>query len=175
MLAGSAHLHLDKPCAHAFLGKGTDDDKIKGWYLDTGATHHMTCRREFFSDLDSSVKGSVKFGDASAIEIKGVGLIIFKAKTGEHCLLTGVYYIPALRNSIISVGQLDENGSRVEVEDGVLRIWDRSRRLLAKVNRGSNRLTCFMCRLSTLFAFLRAGTMRCGTGMSASGIFTSRP
>jgi hypothetical protein len=28
----------------------------------------------------------------------------------------------------------------VEIEDGVLRIWDRSRRLLAKVNWGSNRL-----------------------------------
>jgi hypothetical protein len=58
----------------------------------------------------------------------------------EHRLLTGVYYILALRNSIISIGQLDENGSRVEIEDGVLRIWDRSRRLLAKVNWGSNHL-----------------------------------
>jgi hypothetical protein len=51
-----------------------------------------------------------------------------------------VYYILALRNSIISIGQLDENGSWVEIEDGVLRIWDRSRHLLAKVNQGSNRL-----------------------------------
>ena len=73
--------------------------------------HHMTSRREFFSDLDSGVKGSIKFGDASAIEIMGVGSIIFKAKIGEHRLLTSVYYISALRNSIISVGQLDENGS----------------------------------------------------------------
>jgi hypothetical protein len=39
---------------------------------------------------------------------------------GEHCLLIGVYYILALRNSIISVGHLDENISRVEFEDGVL-------------------------------------------------------
>ena len=71
----------------------------------------MTSQREFFSDQDSSMKGSIKFGDASIIEIKGVGSIIFKAKMGEHRLLTGVYYILALRNSIISVRQLDENGS----------------------------------------------------------------
>jgi hypothetical protein len=51
--------------------------------------------------------------------------VIFTAKSGEHRLLTGVYYISALRNSIISVGQLDENGSRVMVEHGVMRIWDR--------------------------------------------------
>ena len=81
--AGSAHLHLDEPRAHAFLGKGTDDDKIDGWYLNTGATHHMTGRREF-SDLDSGVKGSVKFGDASTVEIKGVSSVISKAKMGEH-------------------------------------------------------------------------------------------
>lgn len=41
-----------------------------------------TGQREFFSDLDSGVKGSIKFGDASTIEINGVGSIIFKAKTG---------------------------------------------------------------------------------------------
>ena len=59
------------------------------------------------------------------MEIKGVGSVVFTAKSGEHRLLTGVYYIPALRNSIISLGQLDENGSRVEIKDGVMRIWDR--------------------------------------------------
>ena len=102
--AGSAELHLDEPRVHAFLGKGAADDKIDGWYLDTGATHHMIGRREFFSDLDSDMKGSIKFGDASAVEIKGVGSIIFKAKTGEDRLLTSMYYIPSLRNSIISIG-----------------------------------------------------------------------
>jgi Trp operon repressor len=38
------------------------------------------------------------------------------------------------------LGQLDENGSRVEIKDGVIRIWDHHRRLIAKVTRGSNRL-----------------------------------
>jgi hypothetical protein len=56
------------------------------------------------------------------MEIKGVGSVVFVDKTGEHRLLTGVYYIPSLRNSIISLGQLDENGSRVEIEHGVLHV-----------------------------------------------------
>ncbi|XP_066392142.1 uncharacterized protein [Miscanthus floridulus] len=118
--ASSAHLHLNELCAHAFLSKGADDDKIDGWYLNTYAMHHMTGWREFFSELDSDVKGSVKFGDASVVEIKGVSSIIFKVETGEHRLLTGMYDIPALRKSIISVGQLDENGSWVEIEDSVV-------------------------------------------------------
>jgi hypothetical protein len=45
-----------------------------------------------------------------------------------------------LRNSIISLGQLDENGSCVEIMDGVMRIWDRHRLLLAKVTRNTNQL-----------------------------------
>jgi hypothetical protein len=138
--AAAALLHLDEPRAHAFLGDASNNDKTDGWCLDTSATHHMTGRREFFTELDSSVQDSVKFGDASDVEIKGVGSVIFTAKSGEHRLLTGVCYIPALRNSIISLGQLDENGSRVEIKDGVLRIWDCHHRLLAKVTRGANRL-----------------------------------
>jgi hypothetical protein len=100
----------------------------------------MTDRQEFFTKLDSDVRGSVKFGDASSMEINGIGSVIFAAKSGEHRLLTGVYYIPALRTSIISLGQLDESSSRVEIKDGVMRIWDCHRRLLAKITRGTNRL-----------------------------------
>jgi hypothetical protein len=74
------------------------------------------------------------------VEIKGVGSVIFAAESGEHRLLTEVYYIPALRNSIINLGQLDESGSLVEIKDGVMRIWDRHHCLLAKVTRGTNLL-----------------------------------
>jgi transposase InsO family protein len=102
--AATALLHLDEPRAQAILGDGSNNDKIDGWCLDTGATHHMIGRREFFTELDSDVRGSIKFGDASDTEIKGVGSVIFAAESGVHILLTGVYYIPALRNSIISLG-----------------------------------------------------------------------
>jgi hypothetical protein len=100
----AALLHLDKPRAHALLGDGFDNDKTDGWCLYTDATHHMTGRREFFTELDSDVRDSVKFGDASGVEIKGISSVIFTTESGEHRLLTGVYYIPALRNSIISLG-----------------------------------------------------------------------
>jgi hypothetical protein len=113
---------------------------MDGWYLDSGATHHMTGLRELFTDLDTTSRGTVRFGDESKVEIAGVGSIIFEAKSGEHRVLHGVYYIPALRNSIMSLGQLDEGGSKVEIEHGVLRIWDQRKRLLVKVRRSPNHL-----------------------------------
>lgn len=88
--AATALLHLDEPCAHVSLGDSSNDDKIDLWFLDSGASHHMTRPREYFSNLDVNVHGSVKFSDSSIVEIKGVGSIVLVAKTGEHRLLTGV-------------------------------------------------------------------------------------
>lgn len=100
----------------------------------------MTGLGNAFSELDRAVQGTVKFGDGSLVDICGKGTVVFSGRSGEHKALTGVYYIPRLRNSILSVGQLDEGGSRVVIEDGVLRVWDRERRLLARVERSQNRL-----------------------------------
>ena len=43
-----------------------------------------------------------------------------------------MYYIPRLRSHIIILGQLDESGCQVLIQNGVLRVRDRERRLLAK-------------------------------------------
>ncbi|KAL6621206.1 hypothetical protein ACP70R_033638 [Stipagrostis hirtigluma subsp. patula] len=113
---------------------------LDGWYLDTGATNHMTGREDLFSDLDRSIIGSVKFGDGSVVSIKGRGSIIFQGKDGAHKVLTNVFFIPRLCNSIVSLGQLDENGAKILIHNGVLRVWDRQRQLLTRVRRGVNRL-----------------------------------
>ncbi|CAN6200243.1 unnamed protein product [Urochloa humidicola] len=136
----STPLHLDESRAQALLGSTDDTERLEGWYLDTGASNHMSGRLDVFSDLDRSVVGDVKFGDGSVVEIQGRGSIVFSGRNGEHKVLTGVYFIPRLKNSIISVGQLDEGGSKVEIEDGVMRIWDQQRRLMVKVERGRSRL-----------------------------------
>jgi hypothetical protein len=135
----------------------------------------MAGRWEFFSELDSGIRGSVKFGDAFAVEIKGVSSVVFTTKTGEHRLLTGVHYIPALRNFIISLGQLDENGSRVEIEHGVLRIWDRHLRLLAKVNKGTNSLYVLLVQVAQPMCLQPAATTMPGGGTSTLGTSTLRP
>ena len=88
-----------------------------------------------FSELDDDVTGTVKFGDGSRVAIQGCNTIIFRCQNGEHRTLTDIYYIPQLRSSIISIGQLDEHGSEVLIKDGVLGIRDQEQRLLAKVKR----------------------------------------
>jgi hypothetical protein len=130
---------LDEPRAQVHLGAEGSTVEHK-WYLDSDASNHMTGVRSAFTELDSGITGSVKFGDGSRVEICGRGTILFRCLNGEHRALTDVYYIPRLRSSIISLGQLDEHGCKIKIEDGVLFIRDQERRLLAKVRRTGNRL-----------------------------------
>jgi hypothetical protein len=55
-------------------------------------------------------------------------------------VLHHVYYLPRLTANIFSLGQLDERGYQILVEDGVMRVREEERRLLAKVNRNASRL-----------------------------------
>uniref|UniRef100_A0ACD5XRG8 Uncharacterized protein n=1 Tax=Avena sativa TaxID=4498 RepID=A0ACD5XRG8_AVESA len=110
------------------------------WYLDTGASSHMTGVRDAFVTLDESVKGSVRFGDGSLVEIGGKGNLLFRCTDGNQRVLAGVFFIPRLRTNIISLGQLDENGCKSVIEGGYLRVYDQQRRLLVRVKRAANRL-----------------------------------
>ncbi|KAF2303650.1 hypothetical protein GH714_020631 [Hevea brasiliensis] len=114
--------------------------KGAGWYLDTGATNHMTGDKHCFVEIDDSICGKVKFGDGSVIDIQGFGSVMFQCKNGEHLTLTNVYYIPKLKSNIISLGQIDESGGRILIECGALRVYDNSNRLIIKVRRQQNRL-----------------------------------
>nr|GEV99809.1 hypothetical protein [Tanacetum cinerariifolium] len=81
---------------------GGDTNQSKIWYLDTGASNHMTGDKGKFRDLNMKVQGHVKFGNGSKVRIEGKGTIVFQCKNGEHRKLHEVYYIPDLCSNIIS-------------------------------------------------------------------------
>ena len=110
------------------------------WYLDTGATNHMTGRRNFFCDLDESASGFVKFGDNSRIQINGRGTIEITHKDGDILQLLNVLYVPDLAANILSLGRLDEEGCRMTMVGGKLTIFDRNGPLVAEVQRSEGRL-----------------------------------
>ena len=116
----AAELHLTEPKIFAAFDGAPDPDPTR-WILDTGASNHMSGSRSAFAHLDSGIHGTVRFGDGSVAQIEGSGTILFTCKYGEHQKLSNVYFLPRLTANIISVGQLDEGGYQVLVEDGVMR------------------------------------------------------
>jgi hypothetical protein len=100
------------------------------WYLDSGASNHMTGCIEHLTNLDTTIRGLVKLGDGSEVPIGGRGTMIIKRRSGEQRTITEVYYIPRLTTNIISLGQFEERGCRVKIEGGVLKVLNRNERLI---------------------------------------------
>ncbi|XP_076886022.1 uncharacterized protein LOC143535732 [Bidens hawaiensis] len=109
------------------------------WYFDNGASHHMLGKKEFFTTLDERVSNQVKFGDGSEIEIIGKGNVTVVSETSEKKTFSDVFYILKLKTNILSLGQLDQEGCKIEIANGILRLYDQKERLLMKIQRNLNR------------------------------------
>ncbi|GJZ25712.1 zinc finger, CCHC-type containing protein [Tanacetum coccineum] len=110
--------------------KETNMDSL--WYLDNGASNHMTGVREHFKELDEKVSGKVRFGDGSYIEIKGKGSILIECDDEKQRIISHVYYIPSLKSNLLSLGQFTEIGCKVVMEDDELRLYDMDNKIFMK-------------------------------------------
>ncbi|KAL9253542.1 hypothetical protein AKJ16_DCAP06673 [Drosera capensis] len=57
------------------------------WYLDNGASNHITGRREMFQELDEKFTGEVRLGDDNAVQVEGKGTVVFQYKNGHQYIL----------------------------------------------------------------------------------------
>ncbi|GJV51548.1 zinc finger, CCHC-type containing protein [Tanacetum coccineum] len=137
--SGEVFLNEEKVIVN-ILQTGEPQVESDMWYLDNGASNHMTGDRSKFHELDERDTGRVKFGDGSTVAIMGKGSILSDCKNDDQRLLNGVYFIPRLESNIISLGQMTEDGSRVEMAGCLLKLFDKSNNLLLRVKRSPNRL-----------------------------------
>jgi len=128
------HLHEKK------VHPSESDEAGDVWVLDTGASNHMTGHREALASLDTSVRGTVRFGDGSLVEIEGIGSVVLQSKAKGHKVLTEVYFIPKLKSNIVSLGQLEEGGCKIVIEKGFCNVFDVEHSLLARAPRVKNPL-----------------------------------
>lgn len=106
-------LIAEKEVAPGLSNNESEKFELNVWYLDNGVSNHMSGDRSKFKELDMGLTRRVRFGDGSTVEINGKGSVMFKAKDRGNVLLREVYFIPTLRNNIISLGQLSESENRV--------------------------------------------------------------
>ena len=73
------------------------------WLLDSGATWHMTFRRDFFEEFTDNVDGAVYFVDKSKPKPSGLGTIRLKLPGLLDFLLHDVLYLSELRINLSSL------------------------------------------------------------------------
>jgi len=123
-----------------FVEEGDEESMNNVWYLDNGASNHMSGVRQMFRDIDHTVSGKVRFGDGSFVEIMGKGSILFQGRSGDQWLLHDIYYVPKLKSNLISLGQLTEIGHRIVMDDDEIVVTEKNpHRLIMRVQRAVNR------------------------------------
>lgn len=100
----------------------------------------MCGRKNIFVEFDESVSGKITFGDESKILIKRKGKILICLNNGTHQFISNVYYVPNMKNNILSLGQFLEKGYDIHLKDHSLSIRDQRENLIVKVPMTRNRM-----------------------------------
>lgn len=109
------------------------------WFLDSGCSNHMCGKREFFVELDESFRTKVTLGDNSCMDVMGKGTVRMLVNGTAH-ILTSVFYIPGLRNNLLSIGQLAEKGLEILIQKGACKIYHPEKGLILEIAMSSNRM-----------------------------------
>ncbi|KAJ7297783.1 hypothetical protein O6H91_Y036400 [Diphasiastrum complanatum] len=97
-----------------------NDEDLDPWWIDSGASSHMTFHKEYFTSLlaygdDKRVIYMTNDGECA---IKGIGTIPISLSTNRNVHLEDVLFIPSITKNLLSVSQMLSKGLRVEF-DGV--------------------------------------------------------
>lgn len=86
------------------------EEKMSAWYQDSGATQHMTSRREWFNEYtELSNPVSVLLGDSTVIDGVAVGTVELEAFDGKvwySVVLEDVLHVPELKFNLFSVSHM---------------------------------------------------------------------
>lgn len=118
----------------------TDDEDVllvqeeKGskeeWVLDSGCSHHICARREWFSSYKKCEGKMVALPNGKRVKVAGIGEVTMKLHNGRVRKLTQVRYVPELNRNLISLGKLVDLGYTVMMKNGMLEVAKRDLEIL---------------------------------------------
>jgi len=97
-----------------FLARETVKRPQMGWVIDSGASQHLCGNRTHFSTYKTiSAEHEITIADGSKIQAVGLGDIEIATEAG--CItLTGVWHVPDIGGSLLSVSRIVDAGYTVE-------------------------------------------------------------
>jgi len=120
----------------------------EAWFLDSECSNHMCGDSTLFHDLDETFRHSVKLGNNTKMNVMGKRSI--RLSLGRiNLIITEVYYIPELRNNLLSMGQLQEKGLAILIKGGECKIFNPEKGMIIQSNMSANRMF-FLLPLSSV-------------------------
>jgi hypothetical protein len=84
------------------------------WYIDNGASSHMTRVREHLTDLrDTEVRMEIALENDSLVKVVDIGIFIFQRDSMPPISFMDVLYVPGLRKNLISISTLQDRDLEV--------------------------------------------------------------
>ena len=84
------------------------------WYVDSGASNHMTSHGEWFKDMQTLQNpGYVEIGDDTAHPIAHTENVPLALQDGNVKYLADVLHVPNITKNLVSIGQMVKQGLQV--------------------------------------------------------------
>jgi len=94
--------------ANSMIGGALDNNV---WYVDFGASNHMTNHGEWFRDTkDLKTLGFVETGDDTTHPITQIGKVPLSMQDEQTKYLKDVFHVPTITKNLVSVGHMVEQG-----------------------------------------------------------------
>lgn len=93
--------------AEAETALATKEDELDIWFIDSGASSHMTGKKKWlriFRESNSRVK--VYLGDNRGYEIKGHGDVLVTMPDRKIRNISDVWYVPSIKKILIFVSKI---------------------------------------------------------------------
>lgn len=104
-----------------------NEDSKESWYIDSGATSHMTNNREFFDETFKDIEDKVVVANGKEANVSGIGsgkIICCNGNTKRTITLKNVLYVPGLHSNLLSVKKITGNGFTIEFKKKVCNILE---------------------------------------------------
>ncbi|GAU47154.1 hypothetical protein TSUD_287370 [Trifolium subterraneum] len=100
------------------IDRSSDNSRLEMWFLDSGCSNHMVGRKDWLFDFDDSFREMVKLVQ----------------------VITEVYYLPGLQNSLLTIGQLQQKNLTIVFSNDLCKVYHESRGLIMSTQMTANRM-----------------------------------
>lgn len=120
-----------------------ESDEGAFWILDSGASRHICCRRDWFEELTPLRDEFVYLGDETKASVEGRGRIFIKRLVNGVWLdgvINDALYVPSLKKNLLSTGVCTSNGCTVSFNHDVATICSNDGNVMAQGIKQPNNL-----------------------------------